>query len=48
MIRAYKAITGAPANKGFQPTPLCGEQDRGDFGSWIPPKSSTDLSVRRG
>jgi hypothetical protein len=35
-------------NNAFEPTPLCGEQDRADFDSWIRLTSILDLSVRRG
>jgi hypothetical protein len=35
-------------NNAFEPTPLCGEQDRRDFKSWIRLDRCADLSVRRG
>jgi hypothetical protein len=39
--------TGAP-NNAFEPTPLCGKQDRGDFAIWIWFARLPDLQVRRG
>jgi len=37
-----------PPNNAFEPTPLCGEQDRADFGVWIRLDGRLDVSVRRG
>jgi hypothetical protein len=32
----------------LEPTPLCGEQDRADFESWIRAYACTDLQWRHG
>jgi hypothetical protein len=37
-----------PHNKALQPTPLCGEQDRGVFERWNRLDCFPDLAVRRG
>jgi hypothetical protein len=37
-----------PPNKALQPTPLCGEQDRGVFERWNRLDSFSNLWVRRG
>ena len=46
-MREGEKATGPP-NTGMEPTPLSGEQDRGDFEGWIRPTCFPDLCVRRG
>jgi len=38
----------AAAEHGVVADAACGEQDRGDFESWIQPDGFPDLQVRRG